>query len=278
MGCGSSKSLKAINEELDQIRDAVWTGAGVAAYVVNAAGTPIVNGVYVRDGKHDGKPCFRNQNCQPPGQIWLCKHHGKWLIGDKDKLDDTDGDYYDLDGHDEEALPDTFGWECCKDGIEPVPKIDVVPEGPVALVVEGAGKSQANGTYVRSGTYDGAPRYVMNETNLCIYRSRGNTYRWMIAHKKSADEITESAGDLYQSQTASEYPPSSRLSWEVEDDGQEPPPSVRAVDAAGNTIAPGWITVAMAPATVAVQAFVPAQPVAVATPVETVQMAVPVYE
>jgi len=263
MGCGASATARSI-EEADRMRDAVWTGAGVAAYIVDGAGTSKANGVYVRDGKHDGKPCFRNQNCNPPGQIWLCKHHGKWLIGDKDKLDDTEGDYYDLDCPDEDMLPDTYGWEVCQEGALPLPKIQVVPEGPASLLVENAGTAEANGSYVRSGTYDGAPRYVKSETNFYIFRARANGYQWMIAHKPSDEAITDSEGDLYSSNAVSEYPPPGASSWEATDEGKEPSPSVRAFDAQGNTIVQGWVHVAMAPAAMAVQAYVP---VAVAVPV-----------
>ena len=263
MGCGSS--LARYNAETDRLRDAVWTGAGVAAYVVEGAGKSIANGVYVRDGKHDGSPCFRNQHCTPPGQIWLCKHHGKWLIGDKDKLDDTDGDYYDIDCPDDDVLPETYGWEVCQDGVLPLPKITEVPEGPASLVVENAGTAQANGTYVRSGTYDGAPRYNMSGTNFSIFRSRGNGFRWMIGHKTTNDQISEEAGDLYQSNAVSEYPPFASTSWDATEEGVEPPPSVRALDTQGNTIAQGWIHIAMAPASIAVQAYVPVA-VAIAVP------------
>jgi len=141
--------------------------------------------------------------------------------------------------------------------MEPVPRLEAVEEGPAMLIVEGAGTAQANGCYRRNGTYDGAPMYVNGD--LCIVRIRGNWYKWVIAVKETLDE-TE--GDLYRSQTSSEYPPLSSQSWEVDEDGAEPVPTVRAVNAMGQPIMPGWVLAEVHPAQVAVATYVP-QPVAV---------------
>ena len=243
MGCGSS--LAVVDNQLDAVRDAVLTGAGVAAYVVSSAGSSVVNGVYVRDGKHDGLPCFRN------GQIWLVYYDGSWYLADKDKLDESEGDYYSIQT--DLLLPPSFGWAAASDGVEPVPKIEPVDEGPAALLVEGAGLSQANGTYRRDGTFDGAPQYSHLGGQLVIVRTRCNWYRWMIAEK---DKLDEAAGDLYKSMCASEYPPLAPSNWEAEEDGKDPPPTLRALDGLSRPLVPGWVPLEQGPAQVAVATYV----------------------
>jgi hypothetical protein len=203
MGCGSS-SVSAVNEQLDNVRAAVVTGAGVAAYVVSNAGSPEVQGVYAREGMHEGAPCFRN------GVYWLCRNGSEWNIAHKDKVEEGDESFYTVEPEDAEALPEDHGWECGSSGALPLPKIEQVLEGPAKLVVEGAGSTQINGTYERSGTYDGAPRYMKAGGNMCIYRSRGNWYRWMIGDFR---KVHETDGDMYKSTSASEYPPLSASSW-----------------------------------------------------------------
>jgi hypothetical protein len=242
MGCGSS--IAKTDESLDHVRDAVWTGAGVAAYTVTGSGSR-VDGVYVRDGKYDGAPLFKN------GQNWLVRYGGYWYIGDKDKLDEDDGDYYRFDNPHDDALPSNVGWEVAESGREPVPNIQMVEEGPASYLVQGAGLLAANGTYRRDGVYDGAPRYVNGQ--LCIVRSRGNWYKWMIA---DASKIDENDGDLYQSQIASEYPPCSKSSWELSDDGKEPIPEFIALDMLGQPVLPGWVAQAVHPGYVAAADFV----------------------
>lgn len=246
MGCGCSNT-SATDKSLDDVRDAVLTGAGVAAYIVSGAGSPVVNGVYVRDGKYQDMPCFRN------GQVWLVYWGDSWYIADKDKLDEdsTEGDYYRIDT--EELLPPVFGWEAVSEGVEPVPTIVPVDEGPAALLVEGAGLAQVNGQYRRDGTYDGAAKYAHVAGQLVIVRSRGNWFRWMIADK---DTLEEPEGDLYKSIVASEYPPLAQSHWEVQEDGRAPPPSVRALDGLDRPVVPGWIPLEQGPAQVAVATYV----------------------
>lgn len=265
MGCGSSR----IGDELDAIRDAVVTGAGVAAYVVTGAGSAAVNGVYFRDGMHDGYPCFRN------GQIWLCKNGDEWCLSDKDRLGSDRGDYYSLRMSNDDALPANFGWETCSAGALPLPTIQLVPEGPAAVKVDGAGSEQANGVYRRNGTYDGAPRYTRDGGTLCIYRSRANGYKWMIANKESDADIAEGAGDLYESAVASEYPPQSKFTWHAAEDGAEPAPSVEALDSSGCRLMPGWVQVDAHPAYVAQATFVSAQTVPAGGEQPAVAVAVP---
>lgn len=261
MGCGSSKV--DIETQLDQVRDAVVTGAGVAAFIVSGAGSAVVNGVYVRDGIQESRPCFRN------GQFWLCRYGDKWFIADKDRLDEDDGDFYSCPVDDEEGLPEGHGWECCVDGREPLPKIDSVLEGPSTLVVEGAGSTQVNGAYQRAGTYDGAPKYVKDGGHLCIYRSRGNWYRWMLGDFR---KVAEDEGDMYQSASASEYPPLPASNWKVSEDGIEPAPRIVALNNCGQPMSPGWVLDTAHPAHMAVAQYMAvtttvATTVAVATPV-----------
>jgi hypothetical protein len=128
MGCGG---IRAMNSELDAIRDAVLTGAGIAAFNVSGAGVAEANGVYVREGRYDGRPCFKN------GKHWIVFYSGSWWLTDstKSELDaEDDGtaddeEYYRLD--DDALLPATFGWAVAEKGEAPVPRIEAVIEGPV---------------------------------------------------------------------------------------------------------------------------------------------------
>mmetsp|Transcript_28342 Transcript_28342/g.63305 ORF Transcript_28342/g.63305 Transcript_28342/m.63305 type:complete len:261 (+) Transcript_28342:136-918(+) len=247
MGC--SASGPTIDFQLDLVEYAVVTGAGIAAYRVTSAGSKQVNGVYKRIGakRGDFSPAFQNETNR---KLWLCSlGNGSWHITD-DHDDEDGGSYYSVDSPDEPCLPPTFGWACESKGREPVPMIEGVEEGPVSLVVEGAGMNQANGTYTRSGNYDGAPMYVQQGGgSLCIVRTRGNWYKWMIAYKGSIDE---ESGDLYESARPGEYPPSDAASWTVSADGEAPTPSVTALDGQGNAILPGWVKAGAHPAGVVV--------------------------
>jgi len=243
MGCGSSR----VSGELEQVQNATVTGAGVAAFTVHGAGIAAVNGVYVRDGRFDGVPCFKN------GKIWLCRHQGNWFIGESETIEKNEGDYYQL--LEDHLLPPTFGWEVAEDGKEPVPRIEAVLEGPATLVVEGAGLTQANGRFTRNGTHGGAPKYTNG--SLSIYRDRGNWFRWMIGESET---MHENRGDLYRSETSSDYPPLSASNWQVDEDGKEPAPTITALDDLGRPIYPGWVPRETAPAFVAVATYV-AEPV-----------------
>ena len=167
MGCAGSSSSSDDDTELDEIRAAVCNGEGVAGYKVSGAGTKRVNGTYLRDGMYEGAaPVFKHEK---HGNIWLVRwSKTDWYIGDKDKLDDTDGDFYvAADGSN---LPPSFGWEKCSDGAEPAPTLSVIAEGPSAFLVSGAGVAAANGTYRRDGTHECSPLYTKN--NLWLVRCR----------------------------------------------------------------------------------------------------------
>jgi len=268
MGCGSS-SVSTVNEQLDHIRAAVVTGAGVAAYVVSNAGSPEVQGVYAREGMHEGAPCFRN------GVYWLCRNGSEWNIAHKDKVEEGDESFYTVEPEDAEALPEDHGWECGSSGALPLPKIEQVLEGPAKLVVEGAGSTQINGTYERSGTYDGAPRYMKAGGNMCIYRSRGNWYRWMIGDFR---KVHETDGDMYKSTSASEYPPLSAFSWEADEDGEDPPPRINAFNEKNALMLQGWVPAEQTPAAMAQMVFVatPAMQVVTTMPMPVVAVATPI--
>ena len=131
MGCGG---IRATNNELDAIRDAVLTGAGIAAFNVFGAGVAEANGVYVREGRYDGRPCFKN------GRYWIAFYSGSWWLTDstKSELDAEDDataddeEFYQLD--DDALLPATFGWVVAEKGKAPVPRIEAVIEGPVCTL------------------------------------------------------------------------------------------------------------------------------------------------
>ena len=130
----SRGGTKATNNELDAIRDAVLTGAGIAAFCVFGAGVAEANGVYIREGRYDDRPCFKN------GKYWIAFYSGSWWLTDstKSKLeadDDTEDDeeFYRLD--EDELLPKTFGWAVAEKGIAPVPRIEAVIEGPVRAYI-----------------------------------------------------------------------------------------------------------------------------------------------
>eukprot|EP00933_Yihiella_yeosuensis_P079418 TRINITY_DN919_c2_g1_i2.p1 TRINITY_DN919_c2_g1~~TRINITY_DN919_c2_g1_i2.p1 ORF type:complete len:242 (-),score=40.75 TRINITY_DN919_c2_g1_i2:487-1212(-) len=226
MGCGAS-ARDTTGIELDAIANAIMTGAGVSAYTVSNAGVSIVNGTYVRDGRHNGAPVFKK------GQIWLIKwSETRWYFADKDKLELSDGDYYSCDDVDT-YLPPCFGWEEDTDGKDPTPTLEAILEGPAAYEVSGAGFPQANGRYVRDGMYEGAPLY--KKDNLWLFRSRVNWFTWCIGDK---DRIEESQGDLYKTYSSDEYPPAS--GWHVETDGKEPAPKLQALDEAQNKVQLQW--------------------------------------
>ena len=256
MGCGASSNHT--EEILEELRLAVVTGAGVAAYIVTGAGQQRANGVYVRDGRYEDAPCFRNavSGCT----LW--REDDTWYVGGK-AVDESGQEAYDqyYSVSSFQDLPPNFGWSTEAGGLEPIPHIQEVEEGPGAYVVEGAGTTQANGTYIRQGTYDGAPMYVNGA--LCITRTRGNSYKWMIGAK---DQLDEEEGDMYISQTSSEYPPTSSSSWELEMDGAHPPPRTRALNALGQPIMAGWLLSEVHPAVMAVATYAAeAVPVAHAT-------------
>ena len=168
MGCaGSSSSSDDETDELNEICAAVCNGEGVAGYTVSGAGTKRVNGTYLRDGMYEGAaPVFKHEK---HGNIWLVRwSKTDWYIGDKNKLDDTDGDFYVAS--DRSSLPPSFGWETCSDGKEPAPTLSAIAEGPSAFLVSGAGVAAANGTYRRDGTHEGSPLYTKN--NLWLVRCR----------------------------------------------------------------------------------------------------------
>ena len=243
MGCGASSVNP--DDTLDTIRDAIVTGAGTAAFEVVGAGTAKCNGIYVRRGMLHGRPVFKN------GDTWLVYSHAAWYIGDKNKLDDDDGDYYKLDD-DELHLPTALGWEVCQAGAEPAPSIIPIFEGPAAYAVQGAGTAAANGIYLRDGSHDGSPLYRHERGQLVLVRARTNQYVWMIADK---DKLTEEEGDLYKTETTTEYPPTGDADFTVggDDDvpgedeslqGRKPAPTLVALAANGVPLQLEWVPVA----------------------------------
>ena len=86
--------------------------------------------------------------------------------------------------------------------------------------------------------------------------SYGCRYRWLIGESSLVDET---AGDLYRSELASEYPPMPKSSWLVEEDGTGPAPSLTALDAVGQQMVPGWASSNVSPAAVAVATYVASQ-------------------
>ena len=81
----------------------------------------------------------------------------------------------------------------------------------------------------------------------------GNKAFKLIAEK---DKLDEAAGDLYKSMCASEYPPLAPSNWEAEEDGKDPPPTLRALDGLSRPLVPGWVPLEQGPAQVAVATYV----------------------
>ena len=76
--------------------------------MVEGAGVPDANGLYVRDGEYEGAPLFKK------GQWWLLRYflprsgNHWWYIADKDQLSRDDGDLYRIKS--EEQTPPLTGW------------------------------------------------------------------------------------------------------------------------------------------------------------------------
>ena len=72
-------------------------------------------------------------------------------------------------------------------------------QGFAIVSFNSSGLPQANGTYRRDGTHDGAPKYSHTGGQLVIVRTRGNWYRWMIADKERLDEAKARNREAYSS-------------------------------------------------------------------------------
>jgi len=240
MGCGASSGGGG-GSELDHLKDATVTGAGIAAFQVTGAGTEHVNGIYARHGMYESHPVFKK------GGIWIVMYGGSWYIGESSKLEADDGDYYRNDTHDDH-LPSVMNWETAESGADPAPSLMPILEGPAAYAVQGAGTATANGVYVRDGMHQGSPLYRHERGHLVLIRTSGNRYRWMIADK---EKLEETDGDLYCTESCSEYPPTGDA-WTVGGDGDnpgesdelqglKPAPTVVAMGADGVALKLEWV-------------------------------------
>lgn len=232
MGSAAGKLCSKDNtgEMLDALERIAAQGHGVYGFEVSGAGNPIVNGTYARTGIYCFYPLFTH--VENP-DLWLYYNQNEqWCIGDKNKLEETEGDYYQAPA--EGRLPPIYGWEADSDGSTPAPCLKMVAEGPAAFVVSGAGFGPANGRYVRDGVYDGSALYKNGQ--YVLFRARTNWFEWYIADKDKIDEV---AGDLYKCAIHSDFP--SAHGWEViEPDGRGPAPTIAAVDANGAALDYGW--------------------------------------
>ena len=94
---------------------------------------------------------------------------------------------------------------------------------PGAFLASGAGIPQANGLYVREGTYSGAPLFKNGQLWLLRY-TIGSTKFWYIADK---DLLAVDDGDLYRVKCPHGLP--SLSGWGLAKDGLGPAPRLQSV-------------------------------------------------
>jgi hypothetical protein len=92
---------------------------------------------------------------------------------------------------------------------------------PTRFVVSGAGIPQANGTYVRDGTYAGCALFKKRQLWLLRYQMPSGGNYWYIADK---DLLDRNDGDLYRVKSDGDCPP--HFGWGVAQDGVAPAPTL----------------------------------------------------
>lgn len=192
------------------------------AYYISGAAVAQANGVYARDGTYSGAPLFKN------GQLWLLRYtlpsgDRHWYIADKDQLDQDKGDLYRVKSP--SGLPPQSGWVVAQDGIAPAPTLQALAdEGPAGYFVHQAGRPEANGAYVRDGSYSSCPLYKQANDGaywLLRYRMPKGSHYWYIADKSS---LERDDGDLYRVKSDADTPPAG--GWSLAKDGVAPAPTL----------------------------------------------------
>lgn len=265
MGCAASKPETTASTAQGSTAAAAPTNTDAAAsripgafFVTGAAYAP-ANGAYVRDGVYQGAPLYKND------QLWLLRYtinSGSifWYIADKDQLNSNDGDYYRVKSA--ANLPPLAGWGVAKDGAAPAPTLAAYADAascptapaaapprsancapklddsgqemahnfeeeeiPGAYYASGAAIPQANGVYVRDGTYSGAPLFKNGQLWLLRYTIKRTGSRWWYIADK--DQLDRDDGDLYRVKSPSGLPPQS--GWTLAKDGVAPAPTLQAL-------------------------------------------------
>jgi len=108
------------------------------------------------------------------------------------------------------------------DGVESESSEPAPQDIPGAYYASGAAIPQANGVYVRDGTYSGAPLFKNGQLWLLRY-TIGTSQWWYIANK---DQLDRDDGDLYRVKSLSDLPPQS--GWAPAQDGVAPAPTLAA--------------------------------------------------
>ncbi|KAL1520584.1 hypothetical protein AB1Y20_022160 [Prymnesium parvum] len=97
-------------------------------------------------------------------------------------------------------------------------------EGLTSITVHGAGIAETNGTYRRSGMFQGAPRFIHEREQLWLirYQLPSGTHWWYIADK---DQLHVNDGDYYRviANTSDLLTPP-RTGWSLAQDGRPPIP------------------------------------------------------
>ena len=93
-------------------------------------------------------------------------------------------------------------------------------EGIAGYTVAGAGTKHVDGTYLRDGTYKGAPVFKNGQ----VWLVRWSDDDWYLADK---DKLDSAVGDFYSVEDDAMLPPAH--GWSVLNDGAEPAPTLSAI-------------------------------------------------
>jgi hypothetical protein len=139
-------------------------GTSNADYIVSDASNASVNGDYVENGTHNGRPKYTNGACD---MVWIQSgYDGYWAIGAVG-YDGVAAPYCSC--FQDTPTPPTTGWNGCtvteggSSGGGSTSNADYIVSGAVSV-------PEANGEYVEDGTYNNKPQYINTANNNAVIK------------------------------------------------------------------------------------------------------------